>query len=151
MGFTLLIFLAVVMVLGLLLRLLAPVIAQHLKGSVHGWRRLSEVYATARSPSAQSARGQSIVVGQVLYRRCVTVGIGEAGLYLALGFPLSIFGKPPLLIPWSEFKQVEKARLFWGEAACLSIGEPLVGTITVPMSVFETFQPWLRALPFVPA
>jgi hypothetical protein len=142
--FNLLALLAVVVAGGIAVRLLAPIIAQHFKGSVHGWSRLSSRYATTQPPPTQAASRQTLVVGQVLYRNCVTVGLSDEGLYLKIGFSLSIFGKSSLLIPWSEFTQISEARLYLQKAACLSLGDPPVGTITVPMTLFETMR---RSLP----
>jgi hypothetical protein len=116
---------------------LARIIAQHFKGAAGGWSRLSEVYATTRQLPTQLLRRQTIVVGQVLYRNCIAVGFDDTGLYLAPGFPISIFRKRALFVPWSEFKRVEEGRLFWSKAAVLSLGEPLVGTITLPMELFN--------------
>lgn len=117
---------------------LAPIIAQHFKGAAGGWSRLSEVYATTRQLPKRLLRRQTMVVGQILYRNCVTVGFDDIGLYLAPGFPISIFGKRALFFPWSEFVRLEEGRLFWSKAAVLSLGEPVVGTITMPMELFNS-------------
>jgi hypothetical protein len=139
--FFLAVFLVVLVAAGIGLRLLAPLIVRHFKGSSGGWSRLSAAYATARQMPARLRARQSIVVGQVLYRNCMTMAFDDAGLYLELGFPMSLLGRPRLFIPWTEFKRTDEGRLFWRKAALLSLGEPLVGTITVPMELFETFRP----------
>lgn len=118
-------------------RVLVRLIAQHFKGS-GSWTRLSAVYATTRQLPAQVLRRQNVVVGTVLYRRCMIVGFDDLGLYLEPGFPISIFGRRRLLIPWTEFRRVEEGRLFWRKAAVLSFGEPLVSTITVPLELFNS-------------
>jgi hypothetical protein len=134
-------FFVVLIVFAIGLRLLVPIILQHFKGSAGGWSRLSEAYATTRQMPAQVRARQNVVVGQVLYPNCMIVGFDDTGLYLELGFPISILGRPRLFIPWTEFKRIEEGRLFWRKAALLSLGEPLVGTITVPMNLFETIRP----------
>lgn len=116
---------------------LVPIIAQHFKGAAGGWSRLSEVYATTRQLPTRLLRRQTVVVGRVLYRNCITVGFDDIGLYLATGFPISIFGKRALFLPWTEFMRVDEGRLFWSRAAVLSLGEPVVGTITMPMELFN--------------
>ena len=123
------------------LRLLLPIVRQHFRGSTASWSRLSEVYATTRQPPKGVFSRQSIVVGQVLYRNCMIVGFDGEGLYLEIGFPMSVFGRRALFVPWTEFKQSEEGRLFWRKASVLTIGEPPVGTITVPMTVFEAIRP----------
>ncbi len=54
---------------------------------------------------------QSVAIGWLSYRSCVTVGLNTTGLYMA---PWAIFraGHPPLLIPWSEL-QVEGSQWWW--------------------------------------
>ena len=134
------IFVVIIVVLAIVLRLLMPFILQHFKGSSGGWSRLSEAYATTRQLPARVRTRQNIIVGKVLYRNCMIVGFDDAGLYLEMGFPLSMLGSHRLLIPWNEVKRIEDGRMFWRRAALLSIGEPLVGTITVPMQLFETIR-----------
>lgn len=134
-------FFVVLVVFATGLRLLVPVILQHFKGSAGGWSRLCKAYATTRQRPAQVLVRQSIVVGQVLYRNCMIVGFDNTGLYLEIGFPISMLGRPQLSIPWTEFKRVEEGRLFWRKAPVLSLGEPLVGTITVSMALFDMIQP----------
>lgn len=129
------------------LRLLMPIVLQHVRGSSGGWNRLAQAYATTRQLPAQRRSRQNVVVGQVLYRNCMTVGFDEAGLYLEVGFPLSILAKRQLFIPWKEIKRIEIGRLFWQEAALLSLGEPQVGTITLPMTLFETMPPAMQQEP----
>lgn len=128
--------LVILVAIGIGLRLLVPIIAQHFKGS-GGWDRLAKVYATTRNLPARVSRRQNFVVGQVVYRRSMTAGWDDTGLYLELGFPLSIFDRRRLFIPWTEFKRVEEGRLFWRKAVLLFLGEPLIGTITVPIELFD--------------
>ena len=132
------VFLAVFVIFVIGGRLLAPIVAQHFKGAAGGWSRLCEVYATTRHLPTQLLRRQTVVVGQVLYRNCINVGFDDIGLYLAPGFPVSIFGKPPLFFPWTKITRVEEGRLFWRKAAVLSLGEPVVGTISMPMELFNS-------------
>lgn len=131
------VFLVVIVIFAVGAWFLAPIIAQHFKGAAGGWSRLSEVYATTRQLPTRLLRRQTIVLGQILYRNCVTVGFDDIGLYLAPGFPISIFEKRALFFPWSEFMRVEEGRLFWSKAAVLTLGEPVVGTITLPVELFN--------------
>jgi hypothetical protein len=130
------ILLVVLVAIGVGFRFLIPVVARHFKGS-GGWDRLAKAYATTRQPPKLLLRRQNLVVGQIVYRRSMTVGWDDAGLYLELGFPLSIFERRRLFLPWTEFKRVEDARLFWRKGALLSLGKPLIGTITVPIELFD--------------
>lgn len=127
--------------------LLLPIILQHFRGSNGGWGQLSKAYATANEPPAQVLRWQTLVAGRILYRNCVTVGLSADGLYLQAVVPGAVLipalRKPPLLIPWKEFKRMEEGRLYWRKAALLSLGQPLVGTITLPMPLYEMIRPRL--------
>lgn len=134
-------FVAILVAVAIGVRLLVPIVAQHVKGSAGDWGRLAARYATMRRRPVNAIFGQNVVVGRVLYRRCMIVGFDADGLYLEIGFPLSVFGKRALFIPWTEVKRTADGRLFWRKAAIMSLGEPLVGTVTVPMSLFETFKP----------
>ena len=131
------VFLVVVVALAVGGWFLARIVSQHFKGAAGGWSRLSEVYATTRQLPARLLRRKTVVVGQTLYRNCITLGCDDAGLYLVPGFPISIFGKRALFFPWTEFTGVEEGRPFWSKAAVLSLREPLVGTITMPMVLFN--------------
>jgi hypothetical protein len=141
-------FVVVVALLAIGFRFLLPAIAQHFKGAGGGWGRLAQAYATTRpAPPAMSLR-QSLLVGRVLYRNCVNVGADDFGLYLEIAFPMTLLGKPPLLVPWTEFQRVDEGRLFWRKAAVIALGEPLVGTITAPIELFNTaIRPAIGAVP----
>lgn len=133
-------------VIGVGLRLLLPIVAQHFKGSSSGWGKLADVYTTGRAPPTSLSRRHSFVVGQVLYRNSVTAASDREGLYLKLGQPLSWFEKRALFIPWTEFKSVETGRIFWRDAMVLWIGAPPIGSITVPMDFFNVvIRPHLSA------
>lgn len=136
---------AVLTVIGVGLRFLIPVIVEHFKGSfgsTTGWSTLACAYATSDEPEGEVLSRQSLVAGAVLYRYIVTVGIGEPGLWLKVGGPLP---RDPILIPWSDFKDVTPVRLFWQKAALVSVGNPPVGTLTLPMSLYDKVRPHLPA------
>lgn len=129
-------------VVGFVAARLRPLIAQHMKGS-GGWDALAARFKVEpRSGSGLRSR-QSVQVGRVLYRNCVTVGVDAHGLYLEARAPIPFFRKPPLLIPWSEISRTDEARLFWQKAALLSVGEPVLGTVTLPADLFESVRPRL--------
>ncbi len=135
-------FLAVV---GLGLQYLIPILMEHFRGSFSlagGWKTLSGIYATSREPQGEILKRQSLVAGAVVYRYLVTVGMGEAGLYLAVGGPLP---RPPILIPWRDFTNAAPARLFWQKAALVSIGAPEVSSLTVPLTLYDKMRPHLPA------
>jgi hypothetical protein len=122
------------------LRFLLPILGEHFKGSfgsATGWSTLSRVYGTSAEPDGEVLTRQSLVAGAVLYRYIVTVGIGDAGLYLAVGGPLP---RSPILIPWEDFGNAEPAKLFWQKAVLVSVGAPQVGTLTLPMTLYDRIR-----------
>ena len=136
-------FLAVLAAIALGLRFLVPQLIENLKGgfgSATGWSTLSRVYATSAKPEGEVLKRQSLVAGAVVYRYLVTAGIGETGLYLAVGGPLP---RDPILIRWDAFKDVQPVRLFWQKAALVSVGSPQVGTLTLPMPLYDRMRPHL--------
>ena len=136
-------FLAVLAAIALGVRFLAPRLIETLQGSfgsATGWNALSRVYATSSKPEGEVLKRQSLVAGAVVYRYLVTAVIGDAGLYLAVGGPLP---RKPILIPWSDFTDVQPVRLFWQKAALVSIGAPRAGTHTLPMTLYDRIRPHL--------
>jgi hypothetical protein len=133
-------FLAVLAAIGVGLRFLVPVLVEHLKGSFGSatwWNALSNRYGTSTEPEGVVLKRQSLVAGSVVYRYLVTVILSDAGLYLAVGGPLP---RKPILIPWQDFKDVTLAKLFWQKAALVSIGAPQVGTLTLPMTLYDRMR-----------
>ena len=119
-----------------------PRLARHMNGS-GGWGGLARQYAVPPREVDDAFRRQSLKVGQVLWRNCVTVAAPVDGLYLEVKAPLPFLAKPPLLIPWSQIGSVEMVRLFWQEAYQLEVGRPLIATITLPGDLYHRVAPRL--------
>ena len=85
---------------------------------------------------------QTLALGPVYYGNRVNVAITAQGLYLERP---GIIRLPPLLIPWAEIKQVREAASLWRRGMVLSIGQPRITTIRLPMHVFARVQPYLRS------
>ena len=118
-------------VVGLVLFILFLV--KSLGGAAGGWGRLAEVYATANPPAGQITKRETIQVGALTYKRCVTMGVADEGLYVTIW-------RKTVLIPWTEFKAVAQATLYWQNVPMLTVGEPPVATMTVPLAVFEVMR-----------
>lgn len=118
-----------------------PAAAMHFRGAPEGWGALAQAYEFHGQEPGGALQGQSIVVGRVLYRNCASVAPTSDGLYLRLGFPMSLLGRPALLIPWNRFARLDEARLFWRGAALLSLGGPVAGTLTLPTELYEKIRP----------
>lgn len=114
------------------LRALWRRVKPHFGGAPGGWFGLAAVYAATDPPPRPIAVRASLVVGRVLWRNCVDVGVSPTGLHLAVRVPLfGASGKPPLCLPWSAFHDPEPAKLFWRAATLWHLGTPEVGTLTL--------------------
>ena len=76
-----------------------------------GWARLAQYYEV-RSPFAgQKWHMQSGRMGMTNYKGCLTVGVNESGLYLAV-LPIFRAGHPPLFIPWYDITTAPSKQFF---------------------------------------
>ena len=107
---------------------------------VSGWNKLAGLYPAGPPPEGQRLARQTVQVGPVRFRRSTTVVISPQGLYLAA------LVNPPLLIPWSEVREVRATTLYWQRAMTLRIGNPLVGPITVGLVLYTAILPTLLAI-----
>ena len=105
------------------------------------WAALAKQYPADGLPAGRRHARQTVQVGAVRYRRCVTVGIDPLGLWLWVQPSLVRFH--PLFIPWDEVKRTQETRLCSRKAVQLVIGEPSVATITVYRKLFEDLSPYL--------
>lgn len=124
---------AVLLLFGLGVWGLWRLVRRHFGGASGGWAGLAAAYGVAEGPRAPIATGATLVIGRVLWRNCITVGVEPAGLRLAVKVPLfGASGKAPLTIPWTAFHTPEPAKLYWRDATLWHLGTPEVGTITLP-------------------
>jgi hypothetical protein len=102
-------------------------------------------YATTQDPQGEDLSRQTIQIGAVRYRNCVTVTIDERGLFLCID---TVFKKyPRICIPWKAFKTTQPSRIYARPARQCSIGEPAVGTLRIPESLFRKMGPYLTHYP----
>jgi len=113
-------------------------LVKSLGGTTGGWGKLAEVYGTNNPPTGQITKGETIQVGAVMYKRCVTLAVAEEGLYV-------LIWRKTALIPWTEFKAVGQATLYWQKVPMLTVGDPPVATMTVPVAVFQVMRGRLPA------
>lgn len=112
------------------------------------WNALAQRYGAIMEPEGRKLTRQTIKVGAVRWRLCVTVVLSPQAMYLHLGHQQSwlsaIRKHPPVLIPWSEFKAPRKGRLYLGwQAVQLSVGEPETAAITFPMGLYKEMTGYL--------
>ncbi len=104
--------------------------------------KLSEYYRATHDPGGGLQTKQTVKLGAVRYRRCVTVSMDVGGLFIWVRPPLGRQRK--LLIPWDEIKTVREDRLYGRQAVFMSIGAPEVGKITVYKELFELIRVYLK-------
>lgn len=95
-----------------------------------GLARLVQLYAAAAPWTASLAPRQTVVIGRLRLRRCVTVGASPEGLYLSVR--IAWHRPPPLLIPWYAVEGIEQTRLGTEKAVRLSIRKPEVASVALP-------------------
>lgn len=77
-----------------------------------GWHGLAACYASRAVLHGPSRHFESAYLGSLgRYRSCLTVGVDEAGLHLAVFF-LFRPGHPPLFIPWADVLAPAERRMW---------------------------------------
>jgi hypothetical protein len=105
--------------------------------------RLVDLYPARTDPTGAKLTGQTIMIGPVVYRRCVTAHVGADGLCLHVHPPLCSY--PALFIPWSEVSAAHATTLHWQRGLQLSIGRPAVTTITCAGKLLQCVRPYVPA------
>ncbi|WP_333825993.1 hypothetical protein [Pinisolibacter sp.] len=119
--------------MGLVLWKVLAAMKRRAGGSSTGWSALEAAWGVTEAPKDPITTRANLMVGKVLWRNCVVVGIDPRGLHLAVKVPIfGGFGKTPVRIPWTAFHDPEPARLFWADATMWRLGTPEVATITLP-------------------
>lgn len=122
-------------------------VSRSLNGHRGSWRELAGHFPADSCPAGDRTSGQTLQVGRVTYKNCVTVILASEGLYLNAGFALNAFGCRPLLIPWNQFRGERPAMLHWQPSHKLQIGEPEVGTITVKQALYQQIASFQQSGP----
>lgn len=110
---------------------------------IGGLNRLMERYPATEVQEGVERVKQTVQIGWVRYRSCVTVIISARGLYLNVIPPLS--RRAEMLIPWDEIKGVSKTKLYGRNASQLSLGSSGKDNLIVYDGLIEFMQPYLRA------
>jgi len=103
--------------------------------------RLARHYPATERPEGVERFKQTVKIGAVRYRSCVMVTVGPQGFYLWVRPPLG--RSLAVLIPWDEVREIQRTRLYGRRAMRLSIGNPVVGTVTVYEELFRLMVPYL--------
>jgi len=98
-----------------------------------GWGQLKQRYRVEQPPSGAIVRRQTVKVGLVTFKQCITVGIADEGLYLSMW-------RTTVLIPWSELSAAGETQFFWRRVPVLAVGQPQITTLTFEHGLIEKMQ-----------
>lgn len=116
--------------------------AMHLAAWLGGWKALAGKYRVTQMPPGQAHWFQSVALTRIPglpanYGSCTILTITAEGLGLSVLAPFRL-GHPPLLIPWTEFYNVQpRTVFFYWKFVDAQIGDPALTTIRLPAWVFE--------------
>lgn len=116
---------------------------------IGGWHRLAQRYPASRLSDlaiSRRHRGLTGMVGVVRYRNILALDLTTDGFFLGV-MPLFRIGHPRLFIPWHEITARKPRQVLWWKAETLSIGQPLIATITLPADLIPSGIPAGSATP----
>jgi hypothetical protein len=106
-----------------------------------GWHRLAQRHAAGnRLVSGACHGGVTGMVGVVSYRHVLTLHFNADGFFLEV-MVLFRIGHPRLFIPWSEISTRTPRQVLWWKATSLSIGTPVITSITLPTDLLTQHAP----------
>jgi hypothetical protein len=108
---------------------------------ISGLNGLVEQFPVEEAPKGREFFKQTIQIGSVRFRKCVTVIIDASGLYLKVAPPLSRSSE--VLIPWDDIKEVSPTRLYGRQASSLSLGITGEDHLIVYNKLFKLMEPHL--------
>jgi hypothetical protein len=107
---------------------------------VGGWSALAARYAAPGPPQGRRHAMVRGAVGGVEYNGSLNVTVSGQGLHLSV-IRLLKLAHPDLFIPWDAVTARQERKLFRWETVRLSIGQPVIATITLPKNVLDTGTP----------
>jgi len=111
---------------------------------ISGYRKLAAIYPASGPAQGLALSRQTVQIGPVRFRRCVTVHICETGLRLQ---PRVVFQEyVPVEIPWDEISGALPSKVYGQPATLFTIGDPRVGTISVKTDLSRKIEPKLPDL-----
>jgi hypothetical protein len=106
-----------------------------LLGALSGWYALMRNYPDRPETPLQIFAGQSGSMNLVSMRSILKLSVCPSGLRLGI---MRIFGPfcRDLFVPWNEMSVVRKERFFM-KVAQITIGQPVIGKLTIPAEVAD--------------
>ena len=81
--------------------------------STSDFPRIAEEWPAFTTPPGTTFSRQNIALNTVWYKNCANVIIAEEGLYISLGFPVSLSTIRAVIIPWRNIRYLKKSCVFW--------------------------------------
>ncbi len=115
-----------------------------------GWHKLSRRYKAPKNfKDGQLFKWQSGCIGACNYNNVLKVRLSPEGFYVACIFPFSVMHRP-ILIPWSEFKDIRQKRFWRRTSTRFIIGSPKIASIVIEnKKVVEAAKSFLPQLHFL--
>lgn len=110
-----------------------------LLGWAGGWRAVARIYPASGSPHGTRFGMQRCKFGWVDYNGCMTMHVSAEGLRIAVWW-IFRFGHPTLFIPWSALHVREVIENWWCRDIVLSIGEPEIARLRLPLKIIEAAE-----------
>jgi hypothetical protein len=107
-----------------------------LLSELSGWRKVAVVYRAQRPPNGKRFSMQTGKIGDIWYKRCLTVYTSGEGLYVSL-WPVFRFRQPALFIPWSAVRDQREKRFLLSRLIEFDVGSPRVATIRLSPPIFR--------------
>jgi hypothetical protein len=108
------------------------------------WSSLQEKYGYGSEDFyGEIIRIRSIGVEGMTYQNVLKIKVSEKGMYMKFRLPLNPFSKP-VLIPWSEIKDIQDKNVMFAKFKRLVIGDPFVATLDIPVKDFIKISKYIR-------
>jgi hypothetical protein len=106
-----------------------------------GWDALAKQFpGPAEEPGG--TRTGPVKIGSVFFRFGPRFCPTPQGLFMVYK---SVYSYPPLLIPWSAFKNQKHTIFFWQPARRMEIGSPVITSLTFMENNYHWMEPYLPA------
>lgn len=104
---------------------------------ISGLNKLVGYYPTKGCPDGKKLTKQTIQIGAIRYRSCVTIIVNEQGLYMKISV---LFSSNELFVPWTDIKNPAQTSLYGQKAFKLSLVEAENSKLTVYKELFNLIE-----------
>ena len=124
-------------------RLMATLFKHH-----SGYARLAADYPAGAARPARSLPGQTVQFGPVRYTRCVTLGIGDEGLFVQV-VSRALGRHKAIVVPWGEIAAARPSTIRTREAVELLVGPRPLSLRVMPGAYADLRSRLVAAAPLV--